>query len=95
MRDTGLFRPLVDGLLAFDPYFVMADYASYAECQQRIAAAYLDQKHWTRMSILNSARSGAFSCDRTIREYCEDIWKIHPVPIRLLSQDEVKAGFLQ
>jgi len=65
--DTELFRPLIDGLLRSDPYFV----------------------------LLNSARSGRFSSDRTIREYCSDIWKIAPVPIQLLSQDEVKAGFLQ
>ena len=47
------------------------------------------------MSILNSARSGQFSSDRTIREYCRDIWHVQPVPVRLLSEDEVKVGFLQ
>jgi starch phosphorylase len=47
------------------------------------------------MSILNAARSGKFSSDRTIREYCDDIWKVEPVHIALASQDEIKAGFLQ
>jgi starch phosphorylase len=47
------------------------------------------------MSILNCARSGKFSSDRTIHEYCRDIWNVRPVSIRLLSQEDVKAGFLQ
>jgi len=93
--DTELFRPLIDGLLRSDPYFVVADYASYAACQDRVSQAYGDHEQWARMSILNAASSGRFSSDRTIREYCSDIWKVSPVPIRLLSQDEVKAGFLQ
>ena len=93
--DTEPFRPLIDGLLRSDPYFVVADYASYAACQDRVSQAYGDHEQWARMSILNAARSGRFSSDRTIREYCSDIWKVSPVPIRLLSQDEVKAGFLQ
>ena len=65
------------------------------ESLYRISQAYGDPEQWARMSILNAARSGRFSSDRTIREYCSDIWKVSPVPIRLLSQDEVKAGFLQ
>src|SRR5690606_621053 len=58
-------------------------------------AAYRDVDHWTRMSILNSARSGKFSSGRTIQEYCRDIWRAPSVPVRLLSQEDVKVGFMQ
>ena len=75
-----------------DPYFVFADYQSYADCQALVDQTYRDKEGWTRMSILNSARSGKFSSDRTIREYCDEIWKAKAVPVQLLSQEEVKAG---
>ena len=93
--DTALFRPLIDDLLTADPFMVMADYAAYAECQERVGRAYSDSETWARMSILNVARSGLFSSDRTIREYCEDIWTVTPQPIRLLTPQEVKVGVLQ
>ncbi len=83
--DTELFRPLVEGLLTMDPYLVLADYPLYAACQERVSRAYRDPDQWSRMSILNTARTGKFSSDRTIREYCGKIWKVEPVPIRLLS----------
>ena len=89
------FRPLVDNLLHHDPYLVLADYASYSECQQRVNEAYGDRERWTRMSILNTARSGKFSSDRTIREYCEEIWRVKPVPVKLLSQGEIEVELLQ
>jgi starch phosphorylase len=78
-----LFRPIVDSLLYDDRYMLMADYESYIECQDRVAMAYRDVDAWARMSILNTARAGYFSSDRTIREYCAEIWQCKPVNIRL------------
>jgi glycogen phosphorylase len=89
--DTVLFRPLIDGLLRWDPYMVLADYQSYVDCQWKVGRTYGDADRWTVMSILNVARSGKFSSDRTIREYAENIWRIPRVPIRLLSQKELTA----
>jgi starch phosphorylase len=77
-EDTELFRPLVDNLLDQDPFLLLADYQSYVDCQDRVSAAYQDQDNWLRMSILNVARMGKFSSDRSIREYCENIWTIIP-----------------
>jgi len=77
--DRGLFHPLVESLLTRDDYMLLADYPPYVECQQRVSEAYSDQSNWTRMSILNSARVGRFSSDRSIREYCRDIWNVRPI----------------
>jgi glycogen phosphorylase len=90
--DTELFRPLIDGLLYQDPYLLLADFQSYIECQAEVSEAYRDTERWTRMSILNTARSGKFSSDRTIREYCTDIWDVPPVPIQLLTHEEAGAA---
>lgn len=80
--DASLFRPILDTLLyRDDPYMLLADYQAYIECQDRISQAFLDKDHWTRMSMLNTARMGYFSSDRAIREYCADIWNIKPFPI--------------
>jgi starch phosphorylase len=81
--DTDLFRPLVDNLRLDDPFLVLADYASYLECQDRVDAAWQDPAAWSRMSILNTARSGKFSSDRAIAEYCEDIWSVAPVTVKI------------
>jgi len=81
--DRTLFKPLLDDLLGRDPYLLLADYGPYIACQDQISAAYRDPARWTRMSILNVARMGKFSSDRTIAEYCRDIWKVSPTPVEL------------
>ena len=78
-----MFRPLVDNLRYDDPFLVLADYASYVDCQERVSAAWQDADAWTRMSILNTARSGKFSSDRAIAEYCDDIWNVWPVTVKI------------
>jgi len=71
---------------------LLADFQSYIDCQNRVSDAYLDADRWSRMSILNVARSGFFSSDRAIKEYCDDIWKVAPVRIDLrdLLPDELE-----
>jgi starch phosphorylase len=81
--DGAVFRPLIDGLLCRDSFLLLADFQSYLDCQMRVGDAYADAQRWTRMSILNVARSGLFSSDRTVREYAEGIWRVSAVPIKL------------
>jgi starch phosphorylase len=81
--DRALFQPLVDSLLTKDEYMLLADYQSYIDCQDKVSLAYENQEQWTRMSILNVARIAKFSSDRSIRDYCADIWKTWPVSIEL------------
>ena len=83
MGDQELFKPFVHSLLFHDTFMLFADFASYADAQRQVDAAYRDQERWTRMSILNTARMGKFSSDRAIREYCRDIWNAKPVPVSL------------
>jgi glycogen phosphorylase len=78
-----LFRPIVDSLLNQDNYFLLADFQSYLECQYKVAQAFRDQEQWTRMSILNVARMGKFSSDRSIREYCANIWNATPIDVQM------------
>jgi starch phosphorylase len=93
--DVSVFEPLVNDLYDRDPFCVLADYDSYAATQRTVDATYRDRERWTRMSILSSARSGKFSSDRTVAEYCRSIWHVEPVPIQLLSRDDVRSTLLQ
>jgi len=60
---------------------VLADFRAYSDCQARVDAAYRDKAKWARMALLNTARVGKFSSDRTIREYARDIWNLPPLPV--------------
>ena len=74
------FKPLRGSLLdGGDPFLVLADYRNYVNCQQRVDTAYRDTAKWTKMSILNTARLGFFSSDRSIAEYAQKIWKLPTV----------------
>jgi glycogen phosphorylase len=81
--DGAQFLPLVDGLLRQDTFMLLADFQPYVDCQIQVGRAYEDAQRWTRMSILNVARSGPFSSDRTVREYAQEIWRVSGVPIKL------------
>jgi len=74
--DKNAFRPLMDSLLNHDPFCVMADFSDYCDAQDRVGSAWKDRDRWNRMSLLNIARSGFFSSDRSIRDYCANIWGI-------------------
>jgi starch phosphorylase len=82
LLDAGIFRPALHSLLeGGDRYFVLSDLRSYIETQDRVDLAFRDRETWDRKAIINVARSGHFSSDRTIREYASDIWNIAPCEI--------------
>jgi starch phosphorylase len=76
--DRELFRPIVENLLDHDTFLLLADYESYIDAQERVSALWRNPQAWTRSSILNSARMGKFSSDRSIRDYCDRVWNIKP-----------------
>jgi len=86
--DRGLFRPLVHGLLTNDPFLVLADYRAYVDAQGEVEAAWRDPERWTRASILNTARMGRFSSDRSIRDYAREIWRAVPAPVPVVEGEE-------
>jgi starch phosphorylase len=82
-EDKHLFKPLVDSLLDEDRYLVLADFPSYMAKQEVVVRAYLDADAWARKCIINVARAGIFSSDRTITQYAEEIWNIQRTPVEL------------
>jgi starch phosphorylase len=79
--DREVFRPVVENLVHHDPFLVLADYRAYVDAQAAVEEAWRHEEGWTRASILNVARSGRFSSDRAIREYCREIWNVEPLPV--------------
>ena len=74
--DKEMFNPIIDNLLYNDPFCVFADFSDYLDAQDRVSNAWVDHKRWNQMSLINTARSGFFSSDRSIRDYCKNIWNI-------------------
>lgn len=87
-KEKGIFHPILNELLSADRFMVMADFSAYAEAQRKVSEAFLDRENWTRMSIRNTARSGHFSSDRTIRQYAEEIWESSSVPIEMSASGQ-------
>lgn len=87
-EDTEMFREIYDSLLntnssdRADTYFILADFKAYARAQEEVEKAYRDEPRWARMAILNVAKSGKFTSDRTIEEYANEIWKLDKVEVR-------------
>ena len=83
-ENADLYTPIIDMLLnQGDHFMVLADYAAYIDCQEKVSELYKNKTEWTKKSILNVANMGLFSSDRTIAEYAEEIWNIKPVNIEL------------
>jgi starch phosphorylase len=80
-NEPGIFKSIVDSLLGTDYYCLLADYQPYIDAQDEVSKLYLNVEEWTRKTILNVARVGKFSSDRSIKEYAEKIWKVEPVKI--------------
>ncbi len=79
--EPGCLNLLRDNLVHHDPFLCLPDFAAYSECHQKVDAAFRDTANWAKMAILNTARMGKFSSDRTIAEYAREIWKLDPVRV--------------
>lgn len=82
-NEPGIFKPIIEGLMNVDYYCLFADYQSYVDAQDKVSKLYLDHEEWTKKSILNVARIGKFSSDRSVHEYAEKIWNVKPVKINI------------
>lgn len=82
-KEPGLFRSIVDSLLNVDYYCLLADYRSYIETQEKVNELYNDLDKWTQKSILNVARIGKFSSDRSVQEYAKNIWNVKPIKLKI------------
>ena len=80
-KEPGIFKSIIDSLLGTDYYFLLADYQSYVDEQDKVSKLYLNTEKWTKKAIKNVAGVGKFSSDRSIREYAEKIWNVHPIRI--------------
>ena len=83
-----ILLPLRDNLLYHDPFLCLADFRSYCDMQDEVARVFRDKPKWSKMAVLNTARVGKFSSDRTIAEYAKDIWKLDRKSTRLNSSHE-------
>ena len=84
--DTEIFRPLLQNLTGNDPFFVLADFHDYLRAQDDVSKAWADRRGWNRMSLLNTARTGFFSSDRSIHEYAQRIWKAEEFPVTITCE---------
>jgi starch phosphorylase len=80
--DADLFKPLINNLLWYDPFMLMADYPLYIACQDYVSQTWNNTAEWNKMAILNVARMGKFSSDRSIQDYCDKIWNVKPFVIK-------------
>ncbi|MBI1272308.1 glycogen/starch/alpha-glucan family phosphorylase [bacterium] len=91
-NEPSLFHPLLNDLVGGDHFMVLADYEHYIGCQEEVSQLWKNQAKWTLKSLLNVARMGYFSSDRSIQEYCDDIWKVEPVSVKLDIIEPLASG---
>ena len=91
-EEPSILEPLRYSLLeGGEPFMVLADFESYCQTQDEVNAAFADKARWSKMAILNTARMGKFSSERTIHKYAKDIWKLKPLPVSIKTGKEYAA----